>query len=50
MKVFTLRMPSNLHDSIRLESFKQNKSMNDILLELIEKEYKEKGEKKAKKK
>lgn len=45
MKVLTVRLDEELHEKIRTESFKANKSMNEIIVEQLFKRYEEeKGE------
>lgn len=46
MKRFELRLVKDLHEKLREESFFSGKSMHEIVIELIEKHYKEKEVKK----
>ena len=46
MKRFEIRLDKELHDKLREESFLTGKSMHQIMIELLEKYYKNKEEKK----
>lgn len=46
MKRFEIRLGKDLHEKLREESFITEKSMHEIVIELIEKHYKEKEVKK----
>ena len=46
VKRFEIRLDKELHDKLREESFLTGKSMHEIVIELIEKYYKNKEEKK----
>lgn len=41
MKQFSLRISDELHDKLRWLSYKQRKSIHEILIELIEREFKD---------
>ena len=41
MKRFSLRLEDELHEKLRTESFKTERSINEIITELIEDKYKE---------
>lgn len=41
MKRFSLRVPKELHEKLRKESFETERSINEIITELIEKYYEE---------
>ena len=41
MKRFSLRLEKDLHEKLRTESFKTERSINEIITELIEDKYKE---------
>jgi predicted HicB family RNase H-like nuclease len=43
-KAFLLRLPANLHDGLLKIAKTQSRSLNDILLEVIEEWYKEANE------
>ena len=45
MKRFELRLHKDLHEKLRTESFKTEKSMHRIVMELIEKHYEKKKDK-----
>jgi len=42
VKRFGLRIEDKLHEQLRKESYKNNISMNDILIEMLEERYKKK--------
>ena len=46
VKRFEIRLDKELHDKLREESFVTGKSMHQIMIELLEKYYKNKEEKK----
>ena len=46
VKRFEIRLNKELHDKLREESFLTGKSMHQIMIELLEKYYKNKEEKK----
>ena len=46
VKRFEIRLDKELHDKLREESFLTGKSMHQIMIELLEKYYKNKEEKK----
>ena len=41
MKRFSLRLGKDLHEKLRKESFDKNKSMHQIIMQLIKKHYEE---------
>ena len=45
MKRFEIRLYEDLHEKLRTESFKTEKSMHRIVMELIEKHYEKKKDK-----
>lgn len=45
MKRLTLRLPEELHQLIRKQSFETGKSMNEIIVDIIGENYKKKGKK-----
>lgn len=46
MKRFEIRLNKELHEKLRVESFITEKSMHEIVIELIEEHYNKKEEKK----